>query len=661
MQQRRNEKTGEEETEDPRQNPPTSGIILYILGAAVAERLACSPPPNANRVQSSAASLPDFRKWESCRTMPLVGRFSRDLPFPRNFLPALLHTNLASSSSALKTSMLRARRNKRAGEREIPEKTRRPKASSGTITTCENPGVTRPGIERGSRWWEASRLTAHPQRPHQQKYKTLVMHDIIMKNLNTPYMGNREQTKLAYSVTEWCPVTTSGIIHCVFPSGNVVLISDSNAEYLKLKIPYTALGSRRCEETANNLYYAQITYRTQLCTCSRHVQFIQLPGHKYYEMGSRDHGHVGTTPRARTNFRFVTFVHILYISRACLGAVGYAVVTRRVLQYACVHAIRQCVRVRALFLNFVRAIIQLIRNTLLWWGGGGTLVSRQGEPGSIPGRVTGFSLVGIVPDDAVGRRIFSGIFRFPPPIIPAPLHIHFNQPHWLSRPCYGGWKSAYLKLYSAFEAEKCGRDKDHFATLIKCAIATKRNALNWRATVAERLLCSPPTKAIRVQSPAGSLRILACGNRAGRCHWSAGPLEDLPLPPAPHSDAALYSPQSHSSAIETSLLRAAKISSLTHPTCTQTGMRPATLVKAAGKEFGTLMLNQPMRAIEVSMEQRRNARTGKTGDPQENRRPAEPSNTITTHKNPGTTPLVIEPCSPRWDASSLTTTPPRPL
>ncbi|KAJ8889343.1 hypothetical protein PR048_008842 [Dryococelus australis] len=38
-------------------------------------------------------------------------------------------------------------------KREIPEKTRRPKASYGTIPTCENP-VTRPGIEPGSPWWD---------------------------------------------------------------------------------------------------------------------------------------------------------------------------------------------------------------------------------------------------------------------------------------------------------------------------------------------------------------------------------------------------------------------------------------------------------------------------------------------------------------------------
>ncbi|KAJ8880606.1 hypothetical protein PR048_017076 [Dryococelus australis] len=40
---------------------------------------------------------------------------------------------------------------------------------------------------------------------------------------------------------------------------------------------------------------------------------------------------------------------------------------------------------------------------------------QKGEPRSVPGRVTGFSHVEIVPDDAGGRRVFSGIFRFSRP------------------------------------------------------------------------------------------------------------------------------------------------------------------------------------------------------------------------------------------------------
>ncbi|KAJ8870219.1 hypothetical protein PR048_029236 [Dryococelus australis] len=54
---------------------------------------------------------------------------------------------------------------KSGGERETPEKTILPAASSGTIPTCENPEVPRPGIEPGSPRWEAGSLTAQPPLP----------------------------------------------------------------------------------------------------------------------------------------------------------------------------------------------------------------------------------------------------------------------------------------------------------------------------------------------------------------------------------------------------------------------------------------------------------------------------------------------------------------
>ncbi|KAJ8883906.1 hypothetical protein PR048_015761 [Dryococelus australis] len=46
-------------------------------------------------------------------------------------------------------------RNERAEKREIPEKTRLPAASLGTIPTCKDPGATPSGIEPGSTMWEA--------------------------------------------------------------------------------------------------------------------------------------------------------------------------------------------------------------------------------------------------------------------------------------------------------------------------------------------------------------------------------------------------------------------------------------------------------------------------------------------------------------------------
>ncbi|KAJ8866143.1 hypothetical protein PR048_033667 [Dryococelus australis] len=64
-----------------------------------------------------------------------------------------------------------------------------------------------------------------------------------------------------------------------------------------------------------------------------------------------------------------------------------------------------------------------------------------------------------------------------------------------------------------------------------------------------------------VSYPDGSLRIFACGNRAGRCRWSVGFLGDLLFNPPFHSGAAPYSPTSPSSALKTPMLRAVQISS----------------------------------------------------------------------------------------------------
>ncbi|KAJ8865685.1 hypothetical protein PR048_033205 [Dryococelus australis] len=49
------------------------------------------------------------------------------------------------------------------------KKTRRPTASPGTTPTCESP-VTRPGIEPGSPWWEASGLIAQPPKSPESQF-----------------------------------------------------------------------------------------------------------------------------------------------------------------------------------------------------------------------------------------------------------------------------------------------------------------------------------------------------------------------------------------------------------------------------------------------------------------------------------------------------------
>ncbi|KAJ8880395.1 hypothetical protein PR048_016864 [Dryococelus australis] len=82
-------------------------ISEAVPGTENKHKGARAPPSKASRVRSPAGS-PDFCKWESCRTMPLVGGFSRGSPVSPPFHTGTAPYSPQSSSSAHKTSLLRA-------------------------------------------------------------------------------------------------------------------------------------------------------------------------------------------------------------------------------------------------------------------------------------------------------------------------------------------------------------------------------------------------------------------------------------------------------------------------------------------------------------------------------------------------------------------------
>ncbi|KAJ8875891.1 hypothetical protein PR048_023798 [Dryococelus australis] len=112
--------------------------------------------------------------------------------------------------------------------------------------------------------------------------------------------------------------------------------------------------------------------------------------------------------------------------------------------------------------------------------------SHQGEPGSVPGRVTGLSQVGIVPDDSVGRRVFSGISRSPPPFRRLSIF------------------TSITLIGSQDLAITTPRTTDARCPMSVCDVFPTANR---GAAGAERLARSPPTTA----------------------NWSAGILGDLPF------------------------------------------------------------------------------------------------------------------------------------
>ncbi|KAJ8876108.1 hypothetical protein PR048_024017 [Dryococelus australis] len=170
------------------------------------------------------------------------------------------------------------------------------------------------------------------------------------------------------------------------------------------------------------------------------------------------------------------------------------------------------------------------------WGRGGVvdrlIASHLGELGSIQGGAApGPSHLVIVPRDAAGRRVFSGISRHPPP------------PHSGAAP------------YSP-----------HF-TLIGSQGTDVTSRPNLSTLLGIHHECIPPRRTGFNPWPCNS-RIFACVNRSGRYRWSAGFLGDLPFRPPFHSSAAPFSLQSPSSALKTSLLGAAKsLHSLTRHDC----------------------------------------------------------------------------------------------
>ncbi|KAJ8869308.1 hypothetical protein PR048_030882 [Dryococelus australis] len=202
---------------------------------------------------------------------------------------------------------------------------------------------------------------------------------------------------------------------------------------------------------------------------------------------------------------------------------------------------------------------------------------------------------------------------------------------------------------------------------------------SFAATVDLRLACSPPTKAIRVQSLAGSFRIFACGNRVGRCRLSAGFLGDLPFPPPSDTSTSLAGSQdldakgrSNLFTLTSVTLQAAREWNTEQPSNKEERQVDERVRGKTGEEGVTAssVATSPSTHTRCPDQGTPQASHNTTGDihgggngrsPRKTRRPAALSGTIPTCENPGMTRPRIEPFSPWWVASRLIAKPPPPL
>ncbi|KAJ8895235.1 hypothetical protein PR048_000560 [Dryococelus australis] len=294
-------------------------------------------------------------------------------------------------------------------------------------------------------------------------------------------------------------------------------------------------------------------------------------------------------------------------------------------------------------------------------GGRGVVATKQltsylGEPISIPGEVApGYLHVRTVPDDASGRRVFSEIFSFPLPRIPAALH-RLSRPQ---RPDNWRENGNCLCLKPYVEPTSIALRMSSLGNCQSLPHVQPPSAAGLLTVKGEFLIC--------VSRPAAEIGTKLGGplNKEGltsrptlkitfrwKCRKSCT-ANDLREELANKEDAADLAISLN--CVPSAWRRAYKTWDGRAKTPQRTISLRTRVRLSEAKKNG---LSTPMRVTEVSMEQRRNERAGGGEIPVKTRRPAASSGTIPKDVNPGETRPEISHSSPLWEASSLTAQPP---
>ncbi|KAJ8877108.1 hypothetical protein PR048_021560 [Dryococelus australis] len=421
-------------------------------------------------------------------------------------LPTLQRRQSFSSAAASPTRVIEVnverRRNRGAGEREIPEKTRRPTASSGTIPTCENP-VTRPGIELGSPWWEVSVLTAKPPWPclgvnssvfgSHKAGETQGGAPLCRGRANIPaHLGG---SKAPWPWSGWAPRDPNG-------EGRESLRLPGESDTSSGTPPPTS----RHSAGAGNWFLGPSRHWTRSPTAAQ-TNSTARPRRLHRAGDNRVSG--------RTPYAYKEGIYRMWESCRTMPLVGGffrgTPISPALSFPALLHTSITFIGSQDLdrLLMDPKNSTRCVESVYCWSVNSNRHIEN--------GRGCGFRRVvvcsSVLCDSGIRVQVVGG-----------EIHVSVR--------CFP------TRAGDGIELENLNTDE----------------FIRHGATVAGRLAYSPPTKAIRVKYPAGSLRIFACGNCARRCRWSAGFLGDFPNSPPFHFDATPYSPQSPSSALKTSIM-----------------------------------------------------------------------------------------------------------
>ncbi|KAJ8872224.1 hypothetical protein PR048_025826 [Dryococelus australis] len=313
-------------------------------------------------------------------------------------------------------------------KREIPEKTRRPMASSGTIP---NP---RPGIEPGSPWWEASVRDMWIFRAPYSQIMTVHL-PIYMKAWSRRYGEGRTSRNISDKVVlaglETRVKQREGdgaedglrrgdriAIDCRSPARND-LSTKKSRRWFDYSPPTWANRVRCPAEPLPDLRMRESCLPMLLVSGFSRGSPVSLPLHSS-AAPYLNHLHRHSRPR-----RF--FTHSLQLADASARYSQFPPPPPDFQLTVPAHEDRGNGTAAGEMSNEKMSWRIGEKRNLVRNGNAAVslLVSHHVQPGSIPGWASpGFSYVGIVPDDAAGRRGFLGDLPFPRPCIPAPLHSH---------------------------------------------------------------------------------------------------------------------------------------------------------------------------------------------------------------------------------------------
>ncbi|KAJ8894561.1 hypothetical protein PR048_007218 [Dryococelus australis] len=260
-----------------------------------------------------------------------------------------------------------------------------------------------------------------------------------------------------------------------------------------------------------------------------------------------------------------------------------------------------------------------------------------------------FSHVGIVPDDAAGRSVFSGISRLPHHFIPALIHTYLDHPHRLSRPrCEEPPKSL------CNEPSVASTRVQH-ARIVKETFFPRQDASSMRKDGSVsldseecRVLPFSSTVAIGVRTKSG-----VCKRGYASQFYSANRLQSITKTA---NEVAVFGVPMEDYVGNASLKSAIRLATVQMPG--NSIERPASASSHISPVSNVFKL-VPSRLSEMSTEQCRFTRAGETGDPRKkptDQRALSPG-TIRKCENSGAAPPGIEQAwcygRPRYGLSSV--------